>query len=57
MVEDHLNSTQIAEHIHNIELILGCGDWPYEYMEFLVPSWSVPLLYVPGKQDPAYDRK
>jgi Icc-related predicted phosphoesterase len=57
MVVDHLYSSQVAEHFRNIELILGCGDLPYEYLEFLVTSLNIPLLYVPGNHDPAYDRK
>jgi Icc-related predicted phosphoesterase len=57
MVVDHLYSTQVAERFRNIELILGCGDLPYEYLEFLVTSLNKPLLYVPGNHDPAYDRK
>ncbi len=37
-----------------IELILGCGDLPYSYLEYLVTLTNVPLAYVPGNHDPAY---
>ena len=57
MVVDRLYSTQVAERFHDIEMILSCGDLPYEYLEFLVTSMNVPLLYVPGNHDPAYDEK
>lgn len=36
-------------------LILGCGDLPYSYLEYLVTVLSVPLFYVPGNHDPEYD--
>lgn len=57
MVVDRLYSTQVAERFRDVELILGCGDLPYSYLEFLVSALNVPLLYVPGNHDPAYDDK
>jgi Icc-related predicted phosphoesterase len=57
MVVDRLYSTQVTERFHDVEMILGCGDLPYEYLEFLVSSLNIPLLYVPGNHDPAYDEK
>jgi len=57
MVVDHLYSTQSAEYYHNIEMILVCGDMPYENLEFLVISMNIPLLYMPGNHDPVYDQK
>jgi Icc-related predicted phosphoesterase len=57
IVVDRLYSTHVAERIRDVELILGCGDLPYEYLEFLVTSLNIPLLYVPGNHDPAYDEK
>jgi Icc-related predicted phosphoesterase len=35
------------------DLILGCGDLPFEYLEYLVSRSNVPVLYVPGNHDPA----
>jgi uncharacterized protein len=57
MVVERLYSTQVAERFRDVELILGCGDLPYNYLEFLVTSMNIPLLYVPGNHDPAYDDK
>jgi uncharacterized protein len=57
MVVDRLYSTKVAEHFSDIGMILGCGDLPYDYLEFLVTSMNIPLLYVPGNHDPAYDEK
>ncbi len=37
------------------ELILSCGDLPFDYLEYLVTIGNVPLLYVPGNHDPDLD--
>ena len=34
------------------DLIVSCGDLPFEYLENLVSRTDVPLLYVPGNHDP-----
>jgi hypothetical protein len=52
---DRLYSTTVRETYPDVALILSCGDLPYEYLEFLVSIYNVPLLYVPGNHDPAYD--
>jgi Icc-related predicted phosphoesterase len=57
MVVDRLYSTQVADRFREVELILGCGDLPYDYLEFLVSAMNIPLLFVPGNHDPAYDEK
>jgi len=54
MVVDRLYSPKVAERFAGVEMILGCGDLPYEYLEFLVSVMNIPLLYVPGNHDPAY---
>ena len=56
VVVDRLYSVHIAEYFRKVDIILGCGDLPYEYLEFLVSALNVPLLYVPGNHDPQYDR-
>jgi len=35
------------------DLVLGCGDLPFDYLEYLVSRLDVPLLYVPGNHDPS----
>lgn len=52
---DRLYSTSVRETYPDISLILSCGDLPYEYLEFLVSIYNVPLLYVPGNHDPDYN--
>ena len=54
-VVERLYSLCGSGHFKEIELILGCGDLPYPYLENLVTFLNVPLLYVPGNHDPAYN--
>jgi Icc-related predicted phosphoesterase len=35
----------------DVELILGCGDLPPSYLEFIVSVLNVPCFYVPGNHD------
>ena len=35
----------------NPDLVIGCGDLPFDYLEYLVSRLDVPLLYVPGNHD------
>lgn len=57
-------SDQVVERLYALvpqgqfagaELILGCGDLPYSYLEYVVSVLNVPLFYVPGNHDPAYN--
>jgi uncharacterized protein len=34
------------------DVVISCGDLPFDYLEFLVTMLNVPLLYVPGNHDP-----
>ncbi len=42
-------------HFNGAEIIIGCGDLPYTYLEYLVSMLNVPMVYVPGNHDPEYD--
>ena len=53
-VVDRLYSLCSNGHFRDIELILGCGDLPYPYLENLLTIINVPLFYVPGNHDPNY---
>jgi len=41
-------------HFKDVELIIGCGDLPYPYLENIVTFLNIPLIYVPGNHDPMY---
>jgi Icc-related predicted phosphoesterase len=51
-VVEHLYSPSIAERHKEIDLIVGCGDLPYYYLEFMLSMLNVPLFYVHGNHDP-----
>lgn len=38
------------------ELVVACGDLPFDYLEYIVTMVNVPLLYVPGNHDPELGR-
>jgi len=55
-VVERLYSLCSSGHFHQIELILGCGDLPYPYLENLLTLLNIPLFYVPGNHDPTYNQ-
>ena len=44
-----------AERFRGIDLVLGCGDLPPEYLSFLVNALEAPLYYVRGNHDLRYE--
>ena len=48
---DHLYSHDVHERFPDVDLLIGCGDLPYYYLDFLVSSINRPLLYVRGNHD------
>lgn len=44
-----------AGHFKDVELILGCGDLPYSYLEYIVTMLGKPMWYVPGNHDPEFN--
>jgi Icc-related predicted phosphoesterase len=54
-VVDRIYGLVSSGHFKDVELIIGCGDLPYEYLEYLVTMLNKPLYYVPGNHDPKFD--
>jgi uncharacterized protein len=54
-VVERLYSLSSNGHFQDTEIILGCGDMPYAYLEYLVTILNVPMYYVPGNHDPRFD--
>lgn len=54
-VVDRLYNLCSNGHFREIEVILGCGDLPYPYLENLLTMLNIPLFYVPGNHDPKYN--
>jgi calcineurin-like phosphoesterase family protein len=53
-IADEVDETLYGPAVKRLEpdLVLSCGDLPFEYLEYIVTVLSVPLLYVPGNHDP-----
>ena len=50
-VVDAVDSMQIRDTYGDVGLVIGCGDLPYHYLEFVVSVLPVPVLYVHGNHD------
>jgi uncharacterized protein len=50
-VLDSIYRPYVKESYPDIDLIIGCGDLPFYYLEFLVSALDVPLVYVRGNHD------
>lgn len=44
-------SLNIKQRFGAIAMVLGCGDLPYYYVEFIITMLSVPCFYVHGNHD------
>jgi Icc-related predicted phosphoesterase len=51
-IEEVVYSPNSVQHFKGVDLIVGCGDLPADYLEFAVSMFNVPLVYVPGNHDP-----
>jgi Icc-related predicted phosphoesterase len=50
-VIESIYSEAIKQRFGDVDLVLGCGDLPPTYLEFIVTMLNVPLLYVFGNHD------
>ena len=50
-VLEYIYQPNVKELYPDVELIIGCGDLPFYYLEFLVSALDVPLVYVRGNHD------
>jgi hypothetical protein len=53
-IVDRLYTSSVTTTYPDLQMLIGCGDLPYSYLEFLVTLYNIPLFYVPGNHDPAY---
>jgi len=54
-VVDSLYTTKVKGRFGDVDMILGCGDLPYYYLEFLVTVINRPLYYVHGNHDRSFE--
>lgn len=45
---DSIYSTRVKDRFPDVDLIIGCGDLAYYYLEFVVSMLDVPLYFVRG---------
>ena len=45
---EFIYSPHIRTRFSDVELVLGCGDLPYYYLEYIISSLDVPLYFVRG---------
>src|SRR4030066_1210960 len=48
LVVDWIYSTKIRSLFSDIDLVIGCGDLPQNYLEFIVSTLDIPMFYVHG---------
>jgi hypothetical protein len=53
-VADEVDEGMYGEKLERLrpDLVLSCGDLPFDYLEYIVSRVNVPLIYVPGNHDP-----
>ena len=47
-VVSHIYGPAIKKSSADVDLIVGCGDLPAAYLEYIVTMLPAPLVYVPG---------
>lgn len=53
-IADEVNEALYGETLSELapDVVVSCGDLPFDYLEYLVTVTNVPLLYVVGNHDP-----
>jgi predicted phosphodiesterase len=41
----------VRQRFQHVDLVLGCGDLPPSYLEYIVSALDAPCYYVPGNHD------
>ena len=48
---DMLYSPAVRERYPGVDLLIGCGDLPYYYLDYLTSALDAPMVYVLGNHD------
>ncbi len=48
-------SPQIVDRFSDIDVVIGCGDLPYYYLEYIISMLNKPLYYVRGNHAPVVE--
>ena len=54
-VADEVDESTFGDKLVSLrpDLVVSCGDLPFDYLEYIASRVDVPVLYVPGNHDPA----
>lgn len=50
-VDNSVYSTAVVSKFGDVDLVIGCGDLPFPYLEYVLTTLNVPLAYVAGNHD------
>ena len=50
-IVEHLYTSDVQNRLRDIDLLIGCGDLPYYYLEFLISALDTRMIYVRGNHD------
>jgi len=51
IVRPALYSKTTPQRFADVDLVIGCGDLPYYYLEFIADALNAPVMYVHGNHD------
>ncbi len=55
-VAELIYGPHIRKYFGDVDLVLACGDLPYDYLEYIVTMLTVPLYYVHGNHDRQWEQ-
>jgi calcineurin-like phosphoesterase family protein len=51
IIVQFIYSPHIRQRFSDVDLVIGCGDLPYYYLEYVISTLNVPLYFVRGNHD------
>jgi len=54
---DMIYSPLITQRFKDVDLVIGCGDLPYYYLEYIISMLNRPLYYVRGNHAPRFSEE
>lgn len=51
VIVQFIYSPHIRQRFSEVDFVIGCGDLPYYYLEYVISSLNVPLFFVRGNHD------
>jgi hypothetical protein len=54
---DMIYSPLITQRFKDVDLVIGCGDLPYYYLEYIISMLNRPMYYVRGNHAPRFSEE